>query len=136
MNANDRGLAFFIFAFILVWLILDDFFGNKFVSRFANNIAGNADEAVKDAILENIPGGEIIKRIDDAKDAPMTKVPDVSKPENLLPVPGKDGKTAGYVKPGNYQTQVDIYSKPFSPPPWSGYGPRPGTKNPFQGYGK
>lgn len=121
MNANDRGLAFFIFAFILVWLILDDFFGNKFVSRFANNIAGNADDAVKDAILDNIPGGGIIKKIEEAKDAPMTKVPDISKPENMLPLPG-----GGVTKPGNYQTHVDIYNKPFAPPPWSGYGPRPG----------
>lgn len=134
MNANDRGLVFFIGAVVLIWLILDDFFGKKYISTFVNNVAGDADDAIKDAIIDNVPiVGDVVETVDkikEAADKPMTKLPDITKPENMIPVPGKDGETAGTVKPGNYQTHVDYYNKPFAPPPWSGYGPRPGQPYP------
>lgn len=130
MNANDRGLVFFIGAIVLIWLILDDFYGKKYISKFVDNVAGNADDAIKDAIIDNVPGAGLIidtaDKIKDAVNSPTTPLPDITKPGNLIPVPGKDGETAGSVKPGNYQTAVDYYNKPFTLPAWSGYGPRPG----------
>lgn len=134
MNANDRGLVFFIGAIVLIWLILDDFYGKKYISKFVDNIAGDADEAIKDAIIDNVPGaGAIVDTIENVKDAvnaPPATIPDITKPESMIPVPGKDGGTAGNVKPGDYHTSTDYYNKPFMPPPWSGYGPRPGQSFP------
>lgn len=130
MNGNDRGLVFFIGAIILAWLILDDFFGKKLISKFVDNVAGDADAALKDAIIDNIPiVGDVKDVIDDVKDAakkPPTKLPDIKKPENMLPMVDEKGKETGKVVPGNYQTRADYYNKPFMPPPWSGYGPKPG----------
>lgn len=127
MNGNDRGLVFFIGAIILAWLILDDFFGKKFISKFVDNVAGDADAAIKDAILDSIPiVGDVKDVVDDVKDAakkPKTPLPDITKPENMLPVPGS---SKDKVVPGDYHTKTDYYNKPFMPPPWSGYGPKPG----------
>lgn len=134
MNANDRGLVFFIGAVALVWLILDDFYGKKYISRFVDNIAGDADEAIKDAIIDNVPGAgaivDTVEQIKEATEKPTVKLPDITKPGNMLPIPDGNGGTVGHVTPGDYHTKTDYYNQPFAPPPWSGYGPRPGQPYP------
>jgi hypothetical protein len=36
MNDDSRGLLFFIFGFICIWLVFDEFFGKKYLSNLSS----------------------------------------------------------------------------------------------------
>lgn len=36
MDTDARGLLFFIFGFVCIWLVLDEFYGKKYISHVAS----------------------------------------------------------------------------------------------------
>lgn len=65
---GDKNLFFLILSFVCFWLVLDQYYGKKLISKFVGGITGNLN-SVGDSISNNLTdtAGNLVDKVTDGK---------------------------------------------------------------------